>query len=63
MNNQQFINQVKDLLNYYVLTEKQKIESNMTYSGIGVTQKLFADIDAKAKPLQEKIEEVAKKLK
>ncbi len=63
MTNQQFINQVKDLINYYTLSEKQSIQNNMTYSGIGMTQGHFKAIDEKVQPLRDKLDQVAKELK
>jgi hypothetical protein len=63
MTNQQFINQVKDLINYYTMVEKKNIENNMTYSGIGMTQGQFKAIDEKVQPLRDKLDQVAKELK
>ena len=63
MTNQQFINQVTDLINYYTMVEKKTIENNMTYSSIGVIQAQFKAIDEKVQPLRDKLDQVAKELK
>lgn len=62
MTNEQFIAQVKDLINYYVTTQRAQVENTMTYSSHNVIKAHYDVIDTKVAPIMDKLAEVEKAL-
>ena len=62
MTNDQFIAQVKDLISYYVTTQRAQVENNMTYSSYNVIKAHYEVIDQKVAPITAKLMEVEKVL-
>lgn len=60
MTNEQFITQVKDLINYFITTQRAQVENNMTYSSHNVIKAHYEVIDQKVAPITAKLDEVAK---
>lgn len=63
MTNEEFINEVTNLIQYYANSEKHALQDRFAYSTPGFIQNRMNEIDERVKPLVEKLSEVSSLLK